>query len=119
MKNVPSIISLATVAVLLLLAVAASFIDSLPFAFVASYVVGFACSVGFLALFLADYGSTSPRLIAIDFKEAEAKREAAARATRAQRRPDPQFGAPCREPVAPELLATIGLRNDPSTLSIS
>src|SRR5665213_3820370 len=85
MKNLPAIISIATVAVFLLLAVAASVIDSLPCAFMASYVVGFACSIQLFAMFVEDYGPRSPRLVESVSIEVSASRDlAAAKAAEAE-----------------------------------
>ena len=112
MKNVSAIISIATVAILLLLAVAASVIDSLPFAVIASYVIGFACAIQFLALFIADYSPRSPRPIPIMSREAE---ENAA----AQRRVDQQADTPFSDPDTVMMLSTNRLRNGPATLSLS
>jgi hypothetical protein len=120
MKNLPAITSIATLAVLLLLAVAASVIDSIPFAIIASYVVGFGCSIGFLAVFLADYDPRSPRPVAVVTTEAEARRKLeAAMAAAAQHELDGQMDTPFGEPVTVNLLSTMGLRNDPATLSLS
>jgi hypothetical protein len=116
MKNLPAIISIATVAVLLLLAVAASVIDSLPFALIASYVVGFACSLSLLALFVADYAPRSPRLIALVSSEAEEKRAREAAAT--ERLLDRQADAPYSDPITVNFMATMGLRSDPATVSL-
>jgi predicted O-methyltransferase YrrM len=115
MKNLPAIVSIATVAVLLLLAIAASFIDSLPFLFIASYVVGFGASIGFLALFIADYAPRSPRLIAIEVRQDETQRASAAKAVRSQHWLDDQGGS-FIDPITVNLLATLGVRSD-STLS--
>jgi hypothetical protein len=111
MKNLVPITSIATIAALLLLAVAASFIDSLPFALIASYVVGFACSASLLAVFIADYSPRSPRPIPIARRELEA----AESARWAQGRFDPSFD----DQVTVNILSTVGLRDDPATLSLS
>ena len=118
MKNLVPVISIATIAALLLLSVAASFIDSLPFAFIASYVVGFACSASLLAVFIADYSPRSPRPIAIVTREVEARRELEA-AQSAQGRFDAQFEPSFNDPLTVNILTTVGLRNDPATLSLS
>lgn len=117
MKNIVPITSIATIAALLLLAVAASFIDSLPFAFIASYVVGFACSASLLAVFIADYSPRSPRPIPIVSREVETRREleAAESSAPAQGRFEPSFD----DQVTVNILSTVGLRNDPATLSLS
>ena len=65
MKNLPAIVSLSVIATLLLLAVAASFDTSIPFALIASYVVGFACAAAMLASLIVDYGQSAPTLIEI------------------------------------------------------
>jgi len=108
MKSLPAIISIATVAALMLLAVAASFIDSLPFALIASYIVGFACSVGFLALFIADYGPRSARPIELVIRETEAKRQV-----------ETSVVQPFEDPITLNVLSTMGIRNDPATISFS
>jgi hypothetical protein len=107
MKSLPAIISLATAAALLLLAVAASLIDSLPFALIASYIVGFACSIGFLALFISDYAPRA-RPIELVVRETEAAREAKNQAV-------PAFA----DHITLNVLSTAGLTNDPATLSFS
>jgi hypothetical protein len=115
MKNMPAIITFATVAALLLLAIAASLIDSIPFAFIASYVVGFGCSLGFLAMFIADYSRRSPRLAEIVVRDADVatELEAAAKASPAWNQPG--WGAP--DPITVNFAATLGLRNEPNTWS--
>ena len=119
MKNMSAVITLATIAVLLLLGIAASFIDSIPFAVIASYVVGFGCSVAFLAMFLADYGFRAPRLSAIVIREADARTELGepAEASALRNQPDGEFRAPFDDPITMITRSTIGLRNDPATLS--
>ncbi len=120
MKNLPAIISIATVAVLLLLAVAASVIDSLPFAFMASYVVGFACSVQLFAMFVQDYGPRGPRLVESVSVEASARRDLeAAKAAEAEWRLERRDAGACCDPVTVNVLSTLGLRNDDATLSLS
>jgi hypothetical protein len=105
MKSLPAIISLATAAILLLLAVAASVINSLPFALIASYVVGFGCSAAFLALFAADYSPRRP--IEIVVKETEEKRELAW-----------PNSSGAEDSITVNFLSTMGLRKDPATLSL-
>jgi hypothetical protein len=121
MKMLPAIVSLATIATLLLLAVAASVTDFIPFALVASYVVGFGCSIGFLALFIADYTPRSRRLVETVVSEAEAEREleAMARAAAAQRRFREELDQLAHGPLTANMLRTLGLRNDQATLSLS
>jgi hypothetical protein len=99
----------------LLLAIAASLFDSIPFAFIASYVVGFGCSLGFLAMFIADYGHRSPRLVEIVVREADARSEleAAAKASAAWNQPD--WGTP--DTITVDFRSAIGLRNEPNTWS--
>jgi hypothetical protein len=115
MKNMPAIITFATVAALLLLAIAASLFNSIPFAFIASYVVGFGCSLGFLAMFIADYSHRSPRLAEIVVREADARPEleAAAKASTAWNQPDWGY----RDPITVSFRSTLGLRNEPITWS--
>jgi hypothetical protein len=120
MKNLTVIISIATVAVLLLLAVAASLIDSIPFAFVASYVVGFAGSIQLLAFFVQDYAPRKPRLVEVESSEAAAKRALeAAKALEAQWLAEQRSSGSFDEHLTVNVLSTIGLRNDHATLSLS
>lgn len=107
MKNAPAIITFATVAVLLLLAVAASLIDSIPFVFVASYVVGFGCSVGFLSMFLADYGESSRRQVVLVPVESDVVAKA-----------DWQAGAQFPDPITMNFISSSGFRKNPATLSL-
>lgn len=107
MKNAPAIITFATLAVLFLLAVAASLIDSIPFAFVASYVVGFGCSAGFLSMFLADYGEASRRKVVLVPVESDVP--ASNEWGQGDRFPDP---------ITVNFLPTGGFRKEPATLSL-
>lgn len=119
MKNLPAIASLSTVAILLLLAVAASLYASLSFAFVASYVVGFSCATGMVASLIWDYGPRSPRPIELPVRYAEPRR-AREVSEAASAEPCVNFPAarPRDEAITDDLMATIGLRNDPATLSL-
>jgi hypothetical protein len=119
MKNLPAITAIATVAVLLLLAVAASVIDSFPLAYIASYVVGFGCSIEILVLFISDYSPRAPRLIAIVSREAEERRQlGAARAVPAQCQPEQLVETAYDDPITVNWMSTIGLQNDQATLSL-
>jgi hypothetical protein len=120
MKNAPAIITFATLAVLLLLAVAASIFDSIPFVFIASYVVGFGCSVGFLTMFIADYAQRTPRLIVLEVSRADRARErqAARRAASIESMLDQDPSGQFSDPITMNFLSTAGLRKGPSTLSL-
>lgn len=119
MKTLPAIISIATIAALLLLAVAASVIESIPFAYIATCVIGFAVALELLALFVADYGPQPPRLIAVEQEKAQAEREAAARASETRRRIEREVNSPAfNDEASVNWVSTAGLRNEPSTLSL-
>jgi hypothetical protein len=116
MKSLPAVVTLTTVAILLLLAVASSFFPDLPFTPIASCVVGVSCAVGVVASFVADYGPGSTRPIAIRVRETQLQDEPALAARRRslgrQIDPRPDIVA------VNDLMATIGMRNDPATLSM-
>jgi hypothetical protein len=118
MKNLPCLIFLAAIASLILLA-AASFLGlPFPLLHVASIVTGFFGAAGVLALFLVDY---RPRRAYDDpvVSPAEAKREIAPAMPAAFNlrrivRPHQRTG----RPVSGGALATLGLNNNPATLSL-
>jgi hypothetical protein len=118
MKNVTAIISIATVAVLLLLAVAASFIDSLPFALIASYIIGFSASIGFLALFIADYGERGPRPIPVVIKEDEPQRQLEEKAADSREWIGSQGSTPFNDPITVNLMSTLGMRDNSATSTL-
>jgi len=120
MKSLPAIIALSTVAILLLLAVAASLIASISFAYVASYVVGFSCAAGMVASLIADYGPRSPRLIALPVRDTEP----VCVSEFAEEASDETWAIlpaarPRDEAILERLTASIGMRSDPATLSIT
>ena len=120
MKNLPAIVVLSTVAILLLLAVAASLVPSLSFASIASYILGFSCAAGTLAFLVADYGPGSPRPIAVPARnpEAEGVRESTVKAGPYGRRVTRAVKESQDEAATEDLMASIRMRNDPATLSL-
>jgi hypothetical protein len=108
MKNVPAIISLATIGALLILSVAASLVESIPFAVVACYIIGFSGSIAFLAIFVADYGSRSSEPIKIVVKDAASERWTEVPA-------DAGLG----EHLTVSIFSTVSINEDPVTLSFS
>ena len=107
MKNVPAVISLATIGALLILAVAASVVDSIPFAVVACYIIGFSGSLAFLATFIADYSPRSPEPVKLVAEEAAAGRWTGV-----------PTDAALGEEVTVSILSTVGMEPDPATLSL-
>lgn len=107
MKNAPAIISLATVGALLILAVASSLFDSIPFALIACYIVGFSGSIAFLATFMADYGPRSPGPIRIVAEDPASDRWTEA-----------PTDVAINEQLTVSILSTLGLRDAPATLSV-
>jgi hypothetical protein len=119
MKNLPCIIFLATLASLVLLA-AASFAGlSFRFLHVALTVVGFSGAAGVLALFLVDYGPRRPLdRPAVSIPETKRETAPAAAAGFDQRRVVLRTKRPSAGSLAGGAFATLGLRNDPATLSL-
>ena len=98
MKNLHGIISLFAIASLALLVVASAFGVSIPYASVAWRMVGFSWAAGVLSIFVTDY---APRRL--NSYCAEAKPEAV---------------PVVRAAVTAEAMATLGLANDPATVSM-
>lgn len=97
MKSIPAYIALTALAALVLLAVVSSVVTSVPFVMPATYIVSAACSLGLVGLFLGDYARRAPQLNLAPEKVREVRVVA---------------------PVVPrDLLSTMGIRNDPATLS--
>jgi len=115
MKNLPCHVFLAALASLALAVLASSLGLSFPFFKVAAIIIGFSGAAGVLALFLADYGARPSRddapVSAPETMRASAPVAPAAVKLRRVFRPGRQTGAG-------DPLATLGLRNDPATLSL-
>ena len=111
MKNLPCYIILATFVSLVLLMAVASFRISLPFIDIASLIIGYAATAAILAVAFTDGAPRSART-SVKAAEAESTREAVpARPHRATRR------APAGS-VPGGVLATLGVVNDPATVSL-
>lgn len=120
MKNLFGMIALFAVASLVLLAVAAIAGVSSPTWTVASRVAAFAWAAGVLAMFVTDY---TPRHSYGDPITAPAtvvarERVPAAKAAVSQRRMVPAKARPAADPAPAGALATLGLYNDPATVSL-
>lgn len=108
MKNLPAFISLTALAALVLLAVVSFVVDSVPFALPATCIVSAACSLGLVGLFIGDYSNRAPQLYLSPEKVRQTHFEPARREAREV------------APVVPlDVLSTLGIRNDPVTLSYS
>jgi hypothetical protein len=108
MKNLPALIALTALAALVLLAVVSSVVDSVPFVLPATYIVSAACSLGLVGLFIGDYANRSPQLDLSPKKVQQAHFQ-----------PDPQEAREVAPLVPQDVLSTLGIRNDPATLSYS
>jgi hypothetical protein len=118
MKSLPALISLATVAALIVVAVAASLINSVPFTLIAAYVVGIGSSLTFLALFAADYASQPRLLRVVDPAASKRELEALLRAAASRERRDVAVAPAARDEITEKLWSTLGLDREPSTLSL-
>jgi len=108
MKSLPALIALAALAAFVLLAVVSSVITSVPFMLIAAHIVSGACSFGLIGLFLDDY---TPRAPQIDLSW---KRVYQRRFQPSQRE---AHGVAAETPGS--VWSTLGMRNDPATLSCS
>jgi len=108
MKNLNALIALTALAALVLLAVVSSVVDSVPFVLPATYIVSAACSLGLVGLFIGDYANRSPQLNLSPEKVQQAHFQ-----------PDPQATREVVPLVPVDVLSTLGIRNDPATLSYS
>gem|GEM_PF-2987352 len=114
MKNLISIVSLSALASLAVLAALAAFNVSLPYACIASDIVGFSAGAGVLAFFVADY---APSKSLIDLDEARRKRNALAPASRLEVNPEPVESA--FDPSGTlNWLAGGSMEQEPSTVSL-
>jgi hypothetical protein len=114
MKNLISIVSLTGLASLVVLAVLAAFDVSLPYACIASDVIGFSAGAGVLAFFVADYAPSRPL---IDLQAVQVERNALASARHLEVNPDPVDMA--FDPNATlNWLGSSSMEQEPSTLSL-
>ncbi len=107
MKNLLGIISLFAIASLAVLAVASVLGVSSPSWSVVTRIVGFSWAAGVLAMFVTDYAPRHTYNVGAAGCTAEAMREVVPAKAR------PYAGA-----VTAEAMATLGLANDPATVSL-
>ena len=107
MKNLLGIISLFAIASLAVLAVAAVLGVSSPSWSVVTRIVGFSWAAGVLAMFVTDYAPRRSYNVGAAGCTVEAMREVVPAKAR------PYAGA-----VTAEAMATLGLANDPATVSL-
>jgi len=112
MKYLPTIIALAAVAALLLVGCAAVVGVSSPSWSLAARVAGFAWAAGAIGLFLADY---APRH---SYGDRTAVRVPAAQAVVSPRRMIPAQARPAADGTPAGAMVTLGLSNDPATVSL-
>jgi len=117
MKNLPYIVSLATIICLVVLAALAALGLSLPYVSIASDIVGFSCGAGVFSFFLADYGAGRPNHY-VDLRAAEPKREVALAAQASRGRARRRVELPFETAITLELMSEVRLREDLSTLSL-
>jgi hypothetical protein len=117
MKNLPYIVSLATIICLVILAALAALGVSLPYVSIASDVIGFSCGAGVLSFFLADYAAGRPNHY-VDLRSAEPKSEVALVAPTGQKRARRRVELPLDPATTLNLIREIRLRDEPSTLSL-
>ena len=108
MKNLPALVMLAATAVLVALAAAAVAGVTFPYWTVTLQVAAFAWAAGMLAVFVADY---APR------RTGPAPTVAPAAAPR--RAPEPAARSVPADAFRVGAMATLGLGNNPATLSLS
>ena len=117
MKNLPCIIFLSAIASLLLLAVASALGVSIAYWSVAAHIGAFSGAAGVLAIFLTDYAPRRGYNAGPALPNAEAA--TALGVTRTVRsRLAPANERPLDVTVIEGAMATLGLRNDPATVSI-
>jgi hypothetical protein len=116
MKNLPCIIALSTIISLALLTACAVLGVSLPYAGIASDILGISCCAGVAAFFVADYTPNRSRPY-IDLGVAEPKREVALAPVRQRYVPRP-IELPVDDEITVNLMATLGLRREPATVSL-
>ncbi len=114
MKHAPSILAFSAIIGLLLLAVFETLGIPLPFATTASDIVGFSGSAGLLSFLAMDYLPARGRK-PIDLRATASKPEVA-KAAAGKR--DVPVRVRERSYAASELMPTMGLSNDPATVSL-
>jgi hypothetical protein len=107
MKNLTGIISLFAIASLAVLAVASALGVSSPSWSVISRIVGISWTAGVLAIFVMDYAPRRTCSFGAPVRTAQAKRAAV-----------PADARPFAGAAAAEAMATLGLTNDPATVSL-
>ena len=121
MKNLTALISLVAIASLAVLAVASVLGFCSPSWSVASRMIGLSCAAGMLAMFVTDYAPRRPYGVSAVARAAEAKREyvPVVRAAVSQQRMVPAKARPFWGAAPAGALATLGLTNNPATVSPS
>jgi len=114
MKNLPGIISLFAIASLALLAVASAFGVSIPYASVAWRMVVFSWAAGVLSIFVTDYAPRDSYSVSAEAKPEDVP---VVRAAVSQRRMVPAKARPFAGATT-GAMATLGLANDPATVSM-
>jgi hypothetical protein len=105
MKSLPALIALTALAAIVLLAVVSSVVASVPFMPIAAYIVSGSCSMGLVGMFLNDYTRRTPQIDLSPEKVCQPRNQPSQREARA---------------MAPGAVwSTMGIRNDPATLSYS
>jgi hypothetical protein len=107
MKHLSSIISLFAIASLAVLAVASALGVSSPSWSVASRMVGLSWAAGVLAIFVTDYAPRRSCSVSAAVRTAEAQREDV-----------PAKARPLADAATTGVMATLGLANDPATVSL-
>lgn len=115
MKNLPCIIFLSAIASLLLLAVACSLGAPIQYWYVAARILAVSGAAGMLAIFLADY---APRPSYHVGALQTAEPAPAARVVASRSRVGRSSERPFDITVVEGAMATLGLRNDPVTVSL-
>jgi hypothetical protein len=116
MKNLPCIVTLATLVSLAFLAVAAVFGVPLPYASIASDIIGVSCCAGVLAFFAMDY-STDRSRNRVAMPALESKREVIPAAVGRARDLVP-IPVPVDTDITLNLMATLGSWSEPATVSL-
>jgi hypothetical protein len=114
MKNLPCILSFSAIFSLLALTVLSALGVSMPFDRIASDVLGISCGVSVLGFLLADYG---PRGMP-DYRAAPALAPKRVVAPAASRRVGHSFYPGYDDAITVNLMSSLELRNDPSTVSL-
>jgi hypothetical protein len=116
MKNLPCIVTIATLVSLAFLAAAAACGVPLPYASLASDIIGFSCCAGVVAFFAMDYSTDRSRNRAY-FEPVAAKREVIP-ATVGRARNLEAISLPVDTDITINLMATLGSWSEPATVSL-